>query len=289
MLAACKAGTPPKPVIEELSEDMLGQFADVPLVSRYDVYEQLMIYWGDVLQDDVYLISTDGWTDAAAPRAPLVDKARKIAEDADLVLGNGKAAQKYKMDLIPPELVMRRYFSTEFAQVGLLQQAQEAATVALAEFVEEHGVEGGLLEDVVNDKGKLTKTALTAQIKALRDEPERADELEAARQAAELLAAEAMAKTAHKDTVTDLQKRTVAQYKQLTEDEIKSLVIDDKWLASIRALVGDVVKSAAYLLEARCEELGRRYEVTLPALDERVRDLEERVSTALQQMLAGRA
>ncbi|MGY1692310.1 type I restriction-modification system subunit M [Geodermatophilus sp. SYSU D01105] len=288
-LSGLKEGTPPKPVIGELSEHLLGAFVDVPLISRYDVYEQLMIYWGSVLQDDIYLVSTEGWAAAAAPRAPLVDKERKISEDADLVIGSGKSAQKYKMDLLPPGLVMRRYFAAEHAQVEQLQLALDAATQALEDFVEEHGVEGGLLEDVVNDKGKVTKSALTAQVRALRNESERADELEAAKQAADLLATETTAKNAHKDALTNLQKRTLAQYEQLTEDEIKGLVIDDKWFATIRASVSEVVRAAAYLLDARCEELVRRYDATLTQLNGRVDDLAARVEAVLQDMLGGRA
>jgi type I restriction enzyme M protein len=30
-------------------------------MDKYDVYQHLMNYWNDVMQDDCYLIAVDGW------------------------------------------------------------------------------------------------------------------------------------------------------------------------------------------------------------------------------------
>ena len=54
----------PRSVIDTLSEDLLSRFVDLPLVSAYDVYQRLMDYWDDVMQDDVYLIAAEGWIEA---------------------------------------------------------------------------------------------------------------------------------------------------------------------------------------------------------------------------------
>ena len=35
---------------------MLASFVDLPLLAAYDVYQRLMDYWDEVMQDDVYLI-----------------------------------------------------------------------------------------------------------------------------------------------------------------------------------------------------------------------------------------
>ena len=56
------SNTDPKEVIRTLSEDLLKQFDDLPLLDQYDVYQRLMDYWEDVMQDDVYLITTEDWT-----------------------------------------------------------------------------------------------------------------------------------------------------------------------------------------------------------------------------------
>ena len=67
----------PRTVIDTLSEDLLARFVNLPLLSAYDMYQQLMDYWDDVMQDDVYLIAGDGWIEAAQPRGIIVDKERK--------------------------------------------------------------------------------------------------------------------------------------------------------------------------------------------------------------------
>ena len=103
-----------KPLIYELSEDLLIRFADLPLLSRYDVYQCLMDYWAEVMQDDVYLIAAEGWQAAAKPRGVIDDKQKNIRETPDLVVGRNK----YKMDLIPPSLIVGRYFVDRQAEVA---------------------------------------------------------------------------------------------------------------------------------------------------------------------------
>ena len=58
-LKAAKAD--PKEIITTLSEDLLGHYAEVPLIDKYDVYQHLMDYWSETMQDDCYIIAADGW------------------------------------------------------------------------------------------------------------------------------------------------------------------------------------------------------------------------------------
>ena len=55
-------GDSSKALIRDLSEDLLGRFAGLPLLDRYDVYQCLMDYWDEIMQDDVYLVVTKGWS-----------------------------------------------------------------------------------------------------------------------------------------------------------------------------------------------------------------------------------
>ena len=64
LLKGLKVEAKPKEVIHTLSEDLLKRFTDLPLLSRYDVYQRLMDYWAEVMQDDLYLIADDGWVEA---------------------------------------------------------------------------------------------------------------------------------------------------------------------------------------------------------------------------------
>ena len=65
-LRRLEVGALPKALIRGLSEDLLRRFSGLPLLERYAVYQCLMDYWDEVMQDDVYLIVSEGWAEAAA-------------------------------------------------------------------------------------------------------------------------------------------------------------------------------------------------------------------------------
>ncbi|HXG71288.1 MAG TPA: class I SAM-dependent DNA methyltransferase [Gemmatimonadaceae bacterium] len=96
----------PKPLIETIAEDLLATFKAAPLLDAYDIYQHLMDYWAETMQDDCYLIAADGWLDAARPRLVVEDKNKKTKEKPDLIVGK----KKYKTELIPSALVIARYF-----------------------------------------------------------------------------------------------------------------------------------------------------------------------------------
>ncbi|SHE79222.1 N-6 DNA Methylase [Ferrithrix thermotolerans DSM 19514] len=117
------ADTRSNELIASLADDLLALFKSVPLLDEYDIYEQLMTYWHETMHDDVFLIMNDGWLEAAKPRKAIEDKDRKLAEAPDLVVGSGKSATKYKMDLLPPSLIEARYFRAEQERVAELDAA----------------------------------------------------------------------------------------------------------------------------------------------------------------------
>src|SRR5689334_20320694 len=102
-----------------------------------------MDYWAETMQDDMFLVGSEGWIDAAKPRLAIDNKERKIKETPDLVVGR----KRYKMDLIPPALIVAHYFAAEQANVEELEAERAQAEQAIEEFVEEHSGEEGLLED----------------------------------------------------------------------------------------------------------------------------------------------
>jgi type I restriction enzyme M protein len=283
-LPALAQGAKPREVLNTLSEDLLHRFADVPLLDRYAVYQQLMDYWADTLQDDVYLIAAEGWVEAARPRGVIEHKERNIKEEPDLVIGSGKNAKKYKLDLIPPALVIARDFADPQARLEALQAQQETATRELEEFIEEQDGEEDPLSEVKNDKGKVTKTEIPKRLKALKGEPDAEDEIAALKQCKRLLDAEADAKKAVKDAQTELDQAVLARYGALTEDEIKQLAVDDKWLADIRAAIESEVERITNQLAGRVRELEERYAEPLPAIEREVEELAARVTGHLEKM-----
>ena len=279
-----RVGTKPRAVIQRLSEDLLERFAKVPLLDRYAVYQRLMDYWADVMQDDVHLIAVEGWTEAARPRGVIENKERKIKEEPDLTVGSGKKAKRYKLDLIPPALVIARYFRDEQARLEELQAEQETATRELEEFIEEQDGEEDPLSEVKNDKGKVTKGEIPKRLKALKGEPDSEEEVAALKQCKKLMDTEASAKKAVKEAQTELDQAVLARYGELTEDEIKQLAVDDKWLADIRAAIESEVERITNQLAGRVRELEERYEVPLPAIESEVEALAARVTGHLEKM-----
>jgi type I restriction enzyme M protein len=280
MLNGLKAGTKPKEIIHSLSEDMLERFAALPLLDRYDVYQRLMDYWDDIMQDDVCLIADDGWVNAAKPRGIIDDKAKKIKETPDLTI----ARKKYKMDLIPPPLIVARYFADQQAAIDELQAKQEAAGGELEEFIEERSGEDGLLADAANDKGKVNKGGVKNRLKIIKNEPENEEESDALAQCLKLTEAESAAAKAVKDAQAKLDTKVLAKYGELTQDEIKTLAVDDKWFASTQAAIEGEVQRLTQKLAARVKELEERYAQPLPEMEQELNALGVNVEAHLSQM-----
>ncbi len=285
MLGGIDANTKPRTVIDALSEDLLMQFDNLPLLDPYDVYQKLMDYWDEVMQDDVYLISADGWMEASQPRDLIQDK--DLKETPDLTIKK----KKYKMDLIPPSLIVARYFANEQAEIDARQTALETAEQKLDEYIEEHTGEDGLLADATNDSGSVTKTTVNARLKALtpdlmmlnetQDNDEESDALE---HCLSLIEAKSKADKAVKEAQLALDEQVLARYATLTETEIKQLVIDDKWYATIQAaIIGEVQRLTQNLTE-RVKELEERYAQPLPDLVNEVEDFSLKVDTHLLKM-----
>ena len=273
-----RIGTLPKEVIHTLSEDLLERFIHLPLLDPYDVYQKLMDYWDEVMQDDIYLIAADGWIEAAKPREVIQDKQMK--ETPDLVIKKNR----YKMDLIPPALIVARYFTDEQAAIEMLQTKLGAAESELAEFVEEHTGDDGLLADALNDSGNITASSVKARLKAIQGEPDSKDEREALISCALLIDAASKISKAVKKEQEALDGQVLAHYATLTEAEIKTLVVKDKWIASIQSAIEGEVQRLTQALATRVQELEERYTQPLPELASEVDEFSAKVEAHLQKM-----
>jgi type I restriction enzyme M protein len=282
-LASIAADTKPADLIDTLGDDLLTRFKKVPLLDEYDVYEQLLSYWHETMHDDVFLIMSDGWVSAARPRPAIEDKDRKLSETPDLVIGSGRKAAKLKTDLIPPALVVARYFAAEQAELEALNTKAEEAARAAEEYVEEHAVEDDLLWEAVDD-GKVTKALAAARLKEARCEGSDADEIVALERAVALFNAESAAKKTVKTAQAALDVATLKKYGDLREADVKALVLDDKWKATISRRVENILTSLVLDLVARIRELGERYGETLGNLEAGLNELGNRVAGHLAAM-----
>ena len=283
-LAAITKSTKPNDLLAVMGDDLLERFKPMPLIDEYGVYEQLMTYWDSVMHDDVFLIMHKGWVDAARPRLAIEDKDRKLSEDPDLVLGSGRKAAKYKMDLIPPALMIARYLADEKAMVDDFHAKVAAATQAVEEYIEERSGEDGILADTMDDE-KITKTLAAARLRDAKQETEAdPDEIAALERLIQLYEAEAVAKKAAKEAQAPLDRDTLLKYGHLTAADVQALVLAGKWAATIDDRIAGEVNALTLTLVARIQQLGERYAETLGALEAALDDLQAEVLRHLADM-----
>jgi len=260
-LKALQAGFHPKEVISGLAEDLLAHYAGKPLIDAYDVYQHLMDYWAETMQDDCYLIAADGWK---AETTRIIEKDKK-----------GREKDKgWICDLIPKSIIVARYFSKEHAAIDDLRAALESTTARLTEMDEEHGGEDGAFADL----DKVNKANVAARLKEIKGDTESEDEAVALTAWLELNEVKAELKDRLKFAEAELDAQAYAKYPELAEAEIKTLVVDDEWLSRLDVVIHGELGRVSQQLTHRVSQLAERYETPLPQLAERAIDLEARVN-----------
>jgi type I restriction enzyme M protein len=263
------ADTRPKALIDTLAEDLLDRFRPLPLIDAYDVYQRLMTIWDDGMGDDVRILARDGWAAARRIEAP------GEGETAEIVLGRGRAKRKLRAEVIPPILIVKRFFVEEAAELAEVEAEVEKLAGDVEALGEEQGGEDGLLVESLDDKGALTEAALKARAKAIKtDSGGRApsarnalvEEWDAIADALALIERRKAAEARAKRLRAELDEATVARYATLTNDEAKKLIVHDKWLLSLETSILLEELRMVNELASRVRTLIQRYATPLPAL-----------------------
>ncbi|MEJ1420052.1 MAG: type I restriction endonuclease subunit M, partial [Candidatus Sedimenticola sp. (ex Thyasira tokunagai)] len=241
-----------------------------------DMYQIIMDYWAEVMQDDVYFITQDGWPAANTLRELVVKKGEKLKETPDLIINR----VKYKAELIPPALIVQRFFAEEQRALDALQAALDSATQELEAYIEEHAIEGGLLEEALTDSGKVNKGSVTARLKQATD----AEEITALKQVKKRIDAEATQKKQLKAAREALDKKVFLQCPKLTEADNKTLIAEDKWLATLQGNIIAEIERVTQQLANRVKTLEERYETPLPELTAEAATLSVKVEEHLRKM-----
>lgn len=366
-------GKHPKVLIKNTAEDFLTSFRNAPLLDAYDIYQHLMDYWIESMQDDCYLIAADGW----------VAKTHRVMEEIKSGRKKGEMRDKgWACDLIPKSYIVARYFANEQVELDALQNQLDTVGASLTELAEEHGGDGGALKDVStkddaqeaytqalvavwseedksasctyrslmlqaadhaaqirmltdqrfftvlrNNKGNLTLKTVKDSLAVTSDPNEKEllasylkadkEQKAATKEASELLTKvgkqyemrlksgslpanfvdlratfcylnllDEQRKLASKvkEADTALDKLAYDKYPQLEVDEIKSLVVDDKWLAMIDIAIQSELDRVSQTLTTRIRQLAERYDTPLPKLVDKVTDLSAHVDEHLKRI-----
>lgn len=260
------SGDSPKHLIEDLAEDLLGTFRAAPLVDPYAIYQSLMNYWQATMQDDADLITADGWVTKAV-RIQVKDKKGKFKDKG------------WMCDLLPKPYIVARYFAEEQAALDAKSAELDAVRSEQDELTEEHSAEEGLFAE-------LDKISVK-DVKGLRPSysgPDNATELATIDRWLELDNRITSLKKKVNELDAQLDAAAYAQYDKLSEAEVKSLVVDDKWLTELQRQLHAEQDRVSHRLTARVRDLAERYAEPLPQLEQEVSDLKAKVSAHLARM-----
>jgi type I restriction enzyme M protein len=266
-LRQLEPGCHPKQIIRDLSEGLLDHYVDMPLLDQYAVYQHLMDYWAATMQDDCYLIAADGWK---AETTRIIERDKK-----------GKEKDKgWACDLVPKPLIVARYFSNEQATLDSRCEDLETVTAELTELEEEHGGEDGAFAELE----KINRAEVSRRLKEIKGDSTAREEERVLNEWIMLTSRASSIKSAIKGDEEMIDLLACAKYRELSEDYIKTLVVDDKWLATLDTAIHGEMERISQALTGRVKELADRYESPLPRVTERVAEMEGKVNAHLQRM-----
>ena len=270
-------GFAPKTLIEQLGNSLLYILGvDKSLVDAYDVYDCLMNYWGETMQDDCYMISSGGWAvqlytpQPASKKSDDKKKEKKAATPEDIVC-----------DLLPVSIVVDEYFTDKRNLIVAAEELLSQNEAQLAELIEEQA-ENNLDEDNFPDS-KMTDANIKKRIKTL-DQKADAEEIAVLQRYLDLKGDISLNKKLIKERKYDLLTALMVKYADLTEEDIKRLIIEKKWFASLGSRLDGEMQRISQQLTSKVSALAERYAQTLPEIDAEIADLEAKIATHLKQM-----
>ncbi|WQW00574.1 type I restriction-modification system subunit M [Helicobacter pylori] len=268
-------GFNPKTLIESVCSKVLKEFEKVGILDKYGVYQLFKDYYNEVLQDDWFLISFNGFISAKELRKlnPLKDKNKKAnyLEEPDFVI------QKtyYKSDLIPKHLIKQRFFEKETKELEELENALNEKEALLDEFIEEHSNEEGLFYEL-----KINESVLKKELKNATD----SEDKEILKTALALLEAKNKALKMKNKAYEELELKAFHQYKNLEVNEIKDLIIQDKWLKSLKNALENKILKRINAFASALNEIISSYSNSLLELDKEVKESESKVLEHLKDL-----
>ena len=272
-----------KKFIIELSESLIDEFRHIELVDFYDVYQVLLAYWQETMSDDIFVLKYDGYMAGAE----IVKLFKKESKKDD---GKKKAEPKeigWEGKLLPKTVIERVYFAKEQAEIERAEQIVAESESRLEEFVEENSGEGNVLADYAKEESEdLDAKKIAAKLKELKKQKasNKSEEYEVLNKYTELANTAKEQAGIVKELNKALDESVKNKYAELTEKEIKDLLVKQKWSFDIFEGIKSLYDTTSHKIATRVTELADRYENTLPDLEATVADYETKVKNHLKEM-----
>ncbi|GAA7287069.1 type I restriction-modification system subunit M [Helicobacter pylori] len=268
-------GFNPKTLIESVCSRVLKEFEKIEILDKYGVYQLFKDYYNEVLQDDWFLLSFNGFRSAKELRKlnPLKDKNKKAnyLEEPDFIIQK----THYKSDLIPKNLIKQRFFEKETKELEELENALNEKEAHFEEFIEEHSNEEGLFYEL-----KINESVLKKELKNATD----LEDEKILKTALEWLEAKNKALKMKNKAHEELELKAFHQYKNLELNEIKDLIIKDKWLKSLKNALENKILKRINAFTSALNEIISSYSNSLLELDKEVKESESKVLEHLKDL-----
>lgn len=262
----------PKTLIERMGQSIRNLFGEGNLlVDEYDAYEQLMNYWAETMQDDVYMIMADGW------KLNLRPKLKEDKKEKKMVPVVVKTWNDLESDLLPVEYIVNRFCKRELEACDELSASIAFMENEVTSLVEEN-------DDVFDtknfEKEKVNLASVKKRAKVTKGE-EQARLIEWIEWQNSIKAEKAKLKEAN----DKLLSRVKEEYELLAQNEmrVKNLV-KEKWVNAISTRIESELSRSIELLKSQLSAISDRYDQALPSIDKEVEDYESRVNAHLAQM-----
>lgn len=264
-MEALSIGFNPKDVIVHWGQRLLEATENQQLVNPYNVYEILMNYWNEVMQDDCYMVSRDGW------RVTYYFTKAKNPTFEDMIC-----------DLLPIDIVVHKFFGSEYKAIIQVRSEIEQLQAQADQLAEDNPE---AFSDFFED-GKYSESIVKKEIAAFKKgNSEGSDDMNALWKQYLSIYTEKKEKASNeKSLVAALTKLILAKFDALTEEVIRSLVINDKWKATIMQRAEAELVRVNQNMRSDVLSLVNRYAHPLPEIDNRVNELRDKVNAHLASM-----
>ena len=279
-----------KEIILNLSEEILEKFSKLELLDKYDVYQVLLAYWNETMNDDVLLIIQD---ELGYNLAKITDDIKEEPKESKKAKKDSAKEKKPKEPkiigwegrLIPKQIVLDAFFALEQKEIEKAEEKLSQTESEFEEFIENNSDENGYFTDYMGDDEKIDSKKITSRVKLLTKEKKTQNE--EYKILNNYVDYESSIKS-QKKHITELKKvlddNCRHRYETFTDAEIKDLLVNRKWYKAIDDGIQNLYITVANHLTKRIVELYERYENTLSELNTKLAEEEKEVAAHLAQM-----
>lgn len=279
-----------KEIILNISEEILEKFSKLELLDKYDVYQVLLAYWNETMNDDVLLIIQD---ELGYNLAKITDDIKEEPKESKKAKKDSAKEKKPKEPkiigwegrLIPKQIVLDAFFALEQKEIEKAEEKLSQTESEFEEFIENNSDENGYFTDYMGDDEKIDSKKITSRVKLLTKEKKTQNE--EYKILNNYVDYESSIKS-QKKHITELKKvlddNCRNRYETFTDAEIKDLLVNRKWYKAIDDGIQNLYITVANHLTKRIVELYERYENTLSELTSKLAEEEKVIFGHLTQM-----